>query len=149
MQEGRRLEPFAAWDNLPSYTASSYVALDWWMAYNALKHDRLANRTQATMRQAAQALAALFIAIVKYPPALSYLAREGWVKKSVKPTSGLLLQGQPAELKFAESFLMSYLIEVDRKGYSGTRKQEVGTYGSYRFYLWIRENIPDPNFVYD
>ena len=42
---------------------------------------------------------------------------------------------QPAELRFVESHLMSYLIDVDRKGYSGTQKQAAGTYGSYRFYL--------------
>ena len=142
-EEGRRLEPFAAWHN------QTYVPLDWWVAYNAVKHDRLANRTKATMRHAAQALAALFINIVTYPPALSDMARAGWVKKSVKPTSGLLLQGQPAELRFAESLLLSYLIDVDRKGYSGTRKQDAGTYGSYRFYLWIRDNLPDLDLVYD
>ena len=113
------------------------------------KHDRLANRTRATVRYAAQALAALFINIVTYPPALSDMARAGWVKKSVKSTSGRLLQGQPAELRFAESHLLSYLIDVDRKGYSGTRKQDAGTYGSYRFYLWIRDNLPDLDLVYD
>ena len=141
-QEGRRMEPFTAWSN------PSNARLDWWLAYNAVKHDRLTNRKQATMKNAAQALAGLFINIVTYPPALSDMARAGWVKKSVKPTSGRLLEGQPAELRFAESHLMSYLIEVDRKGYSGTRKQDAGTYGSYRFYLWIRDNQPDLDFVY-
>ena len=142
-QEGRRMEPFTAW------SSPSFVTLDWWKAYNAVKHDRLANRTLATMRYAAQALAVLFINIVTYPPALSDMARAGWVKKSVKSTSGRLLQGQPAELRFAESHLLSYLIDVDRKGYSGTRKQDAGTYGSYRFYLWIRDNLPDLDLVYD
>ena len=100
------------------------------------------------MRHAAQALAALFINIVTYSPALSDMARAGWVKKSAKSTSGRLLQGQPAELRFAESHLLSYLIKVDKKGHSGTGKQEAGTDGSYRFYLWIRDNLPDPDLVY-
>ncbi len=100
------------------------------------------------MRHAAQALAALFINIVTYPPALSEMARAGWVKKSANLTVVLLLEGQPAELRFAESHLLSYLIEVDRKGHSGTRRQEAGTLGSYRFYLWIRDNLPDLDLVY-
>ncbi len=141
-QGGRRMKPFAAW------VSQSYVPLDWWQAYNAVKHDRLANRTRATMRHAARALAALFINIVTYPPALSDMARAGWMKKSAKTTSVFLLEGQPAELRFAESHLLSYLIEVDRKGHSGTRKQEAGTDGSYRVYLWIRDNLPDLDLVY-
>jgi hypothetical protein len=141
-QDGERIEPFSSWQS------PTYVPLDWWAAYNHVKHDRLAARTEATMRCAAHALAALFINIVTYPPSLSHMARAGWVKKSVKPTSGLLLEGQPAELTFAESDLFSYLVQVDRKGYSGTRKQEAGTYGSYRFYLWIRDNMPNLDFNY-
>ena len=141
-QGGKRIEPFGAW------ISQSYVPLDWWQAYNDVKHDRLANRTRATMRHAAQALAALFINIVTYPPALSEMARAGWVKKSANLTVVLLLEGQPAELRFAESHLLSYLIEVDRKGHSGTRRQEAGTLGSYRFYLWIRDNLPDLDLVY-
>jgi len=141
------MEPFTAWVS-QSYVPQSYVPLDWWQAYNDVKHDRLANRTQATMKHAAQALSALFINIVTYPPALSDMARAGWVKKSVEPTSVFSLEGQPAELRFAESHLLSYLIEVNRKGHSGTTKQEAGTHGSYRFYLWIRDNRPDLDFVY-
>ena len=53
------------------------MPLDWWQAYTDVKHDRLANRTRATMRHAAHALAALFINIVTYPPAMSDLARQG------------------------------------------------------------------------
>ena len=121
------MEPFTAW------SSPSFVTLDWWKAYNAVKHDRLANRTRATMRYAAQALAAVLVNIVTYPPALSDMARAGWVKKSVKSTSRRLLQGQPAKLKFAQSLLLSYLIDVDRKGLSGTRKQDAGTYEATGF----------------
>ena len=78
-QEGKRIEPFAAW------ISQSYVPLDWWQAYNNVKHDRLANRTQATMKHAAQALAALF-SQHRYVPSGPARDDSGGVGKEVSQT---------------------------------------------------------------
>ncbi len=76
---GHRVQPFAAWDGAASWAKTDYVPLPWWRAYNAVKHDRLAERRQATLMNAVEALAALFVAIVRSPPCASAVANEEWI----------------------------------------------------------------------
>jgi hypothetical protein len=55
-----RVEPFREWRG-----AKEYAALEWWQAYNHLKHDRLARVEQATVGNAVQACAGLLLAIIR------------------------------------------------------------------------------------
>lgn len=52
---GRSIEPFSGWDNGP---------LLWWSAYNAVKHNRGSNFSDATYINATTAIAALYVLIL-------------------------------------------------------------------------------------
>jgi hypothetical protein len=52
------LWPFSSWQS------AEYISPPWWTAYNNLKHDRLANQTDATLENAANAVGALLLGIV-------------------------------------------------------------------------------------
>ena len=52
------ITPFEEWQN------SNYAPLKWWTAYNALKHDRFTNQTEATLDYAVNAVAAMFLAVI-------------------------------------------------------------------------------------
>ncbi len=55
-----KIQPFQAWDG-----ASEYEPLAWWQAYNQTKHDRLANLNKATLSATTNAIAGLFLAILR------------------------------------------------------------------------------------
>jgi hypothetical protein len=57
------INPFEAWND-SGRRSVKYRPLPWWSAYNALKHDRLGNRSLATLDNAVQAVAALFLSVI-------------------------------------------------------------------------------------
>jgi len=50
--------PFEPWQQ------PNYQPLDWWTAYNKLKHDRFSSQTYATLNNAVSAVAALLLAVI-------------------------------------------------------------------------------------
>ncbi len=50
------ITPFAGWNN-----SQPSQSLGFWQAYNNIKHDRIANRTEATLKNVLNALGGLFI----------------------------------------------------------------------------------------
>lgn len=69
-----QVRPFQAWDG-----ASSYVDLEWWTAYNKLKHDRLAHQERATLLTAVNATSALFLAILMSEHCRYAVESAGWL----------------------------------------------------------------------
>lgn len=55
------IKPFDGWN-----TTTPAESLDWWMAYNNIKHSRVANKKVASQIKTLKALAALFLIEMKY-----------------------------------------------------------------------------------
>lgn len=142
-ETGVRVQPFAAWSVTPNHSKDKFTPLDWWQAYNDLKHSRLANRKRATLRHAAHAVAGLFVAIVRCPECASAVAHEGWI-----PSPGRLgmdaeyLLSDDANLSgvVAETTLLSYPLRLEWKPGRPRLVQTSVRGGSYRFQTWCAEN---------
>jgi hypothetical protein len=80
--EGRELAPFADWNSSSPVTKAAYKPLAWWQAYNAIKHDRWANIRQATILNAANAVAGLYLAIARSSDCADSLVESGWFRSS-------------------------------------------------------------------
>lgn len=139
--EGERVQPFRDWDGLKSYAKADHRhhRLPWWDAYNAVKHDRIANRKQATLKTTTTTLAGLFVSMFRCPTCWNSLWQEDWVpaetRQHYEPQK--LLQGaSPIGEVIAESRLLSYPINSGR-GYPITW---VGRGTSYRFGDWCDRN---------
>jgi len=74
----------------------------WWRAYNAVKHDWLANLKEANIRNTLHALASAFLLNVVHKPGLQALARSG------------LLKGKPPEGKTVAPEITRRILEGKR-----------------------------------
>lgn len=103
--DGLEVHPFACWAH------GQYAPLDWWQAYNKLKHNRWENVREATLRNAVDATAALFVALAHDEACGAVLAERKWLH-SQYATEYLLskLYSQPREVPgvTVESPLLSY-----------------------------------------
>lgn len=114
-----RLQPFADWANLASYSRKDYQNLQWWVAYNKLKHNRITNRTFASLRNSILAVAGLFLAILRYKGCRTAVAQSGWLTgKAIEPAA-ILGEDSPGikdNYVAAETRLFSYPV-----GWAGVR----------------------------
>lgn len=142
-ERGMRIQPFQPWTDAAEYTKPHYQPTDWWQAYNAVKHDRLVNRKQATLRQAAHAVAGLFVAILRSPECAAAVAHAGWIPSPGSLGMGaenLLSDDSPVFGVVAESALLSHPINLEWKpGLPKATSMSVRS-GSYRFQTWCAEN---------
>jgi hypothetical protein len=81
-----KVQPFKPWENQTTYTKSYYgkqennlIKLDWWNAYQNVKHNRIENRTQAKLEVAVNSLAALFLVILQDKACEDAIAQAGWL----------------------------------------------------------------------
>ena len=81
--EGRELCPFASWNPACTRTKADYQPLGWWQAHNDIKHDRWANIRQATLENAVNAVAGLFLAIVRSAECVDALVEANWFRSSL------------------------------------------------------------------
>ena len=72
-----RIQPFKPWMG-----AMAYCPLAWWQAYNALKHNRLANQEQATVANAVNAVAGLMLAALRSEECRYAVEAAGWLSAS-------------------------------------------------------------------
>jgi hypothetical protein len=134
-EEGERIQPFAAWDGTPVYQD-----LPWWKDHNAVKHERLTDKKLATLGNAVQALAGLFVAIFNCPSCWDAIWQEDWIDAGCRwsyPPNHLLGDATPLADIAAESRLFSYPVQ------SGSRRQLSANRppsGSYRFAHWCERN---------
>ncbi len=147
-EEGEKIQPFAPWAEVPDFGPASYRPLDWWQAYNEVKHDRLANRKQATLRNAAYALAGLFLGILRCPACAEFILQEGWVpsRPHDHDEPSMLLSDDPRiSFLVAESALFSHLLSRDKPTRQGPWSIE--TRASARFVRWFRRQHPNHAYV--
>lgn len=75
-----QLFPFKGWSKDGSYKDKENESyLPWWTAYNKLKHDRLLNRTCATLDIAVKAVSGLFLSVVKCEYCSLAILQSGWL----------------------------------------------------------------------
>ncbi len=137
-EEPRRLQPFDTWGNVASYNPSDYPGLDWWTAYNNVKHDRLKNRPEATLRHSTNALAGLFVAILRFELCRTAIAQAGWLLGDGHNLQAWLWEDSPSTKSqhiTAESKLFTYPIGWSKEKITRTAKWD-GTC-SLRFRDWF------------
>jgi len=82
--DGELLYPFAAWRCLERFEKDAYQPVAWWSAYNDVKHDRLLYENRATIDNALNALAGLFLAIIRTPGAYRAMSQAGWFEHNAR-----------------------------------------------------------------
>ena len=140
-----QLHPFQEWDG-----ASKYEPLDWWEAYNKLKHDRLANKTKGTLSAAVDAMAGLFLAILSNQYCRYAVEAAGWLSASSasdavaynpKPSLGEDSPSVKDNYVAAESLLFAYPV-----GWSTQPVRIADLWkgnASFRFRHWFEEYSTD------
>lgn len=136
--EPEQITPFESWAQ-----ATSYQKLEWWTAYNKLKHNRLENQTMATVEAAVNATAGLFQAIVAYEHCWVAVEAAGWLSASDSashnPKAWLgedSASGKDAYV-LVETELFSYAVGWCNEEVKKT-DEWLGN-GSFRFKHWFRE----------
>lgn len=76
--EPTEVVPFREWMCNETTPNAEYRAIAWWQAYNMLKHDRWQNIRSATVENAVNAAAALFLALVRCHDCADAIVSAGW-----------------------------------------------------------------------
>jgi hypothetical protein len=148
-EQPERIQPFVGWD-----ATRPAKSLPWWQVYQDVKHNRIINREQATLENAVNALAGLFLAILRSENCRDGVAQAGWISYDTleNPLSNPLdclsdaydcihiNNPHPASLYFwhyigVETKLFSYPV-----GWWAQSKEVGSNWGggaSYRFRAWF------------
>jgi len=143
--EGHRIEPFAEWSKAAGFNGSDYLSVDWWKAYNDVKHDALVNQQEATLGRAVRAIGGFFLAIVKCPECAEAVWRAGWLRGLAPHPAHLAEEsGDSDRLAYvtAESKLFTYPVSLGRQ--PKPAKYFWAGDASHRFHQWIdqQKSIP-------
>lgn len=112
-EEPEKIQPFDAWLKTSGFKERDYLELDWWEAYNKLKHDRLRNRTKATLRHAVRSLSVLFLAILRCEFCRNAIAQANWLYGEGQNLQAHLGEDSPStklEYITVESKLFTYAV---------------------------------------
>jgi len=78
--EPRQIDPFEKWQDVTEFKKEAYAPLDWWTeGYQKIKHNRLENRTCATLKRTVEALSGLFLALVRCESCWQALWQRCWL----------------------------------------------------------------------
>jgi len=106
--------PFKGWSKTGQYKEKGdQTFLDWWTAYNNLKHDRLQNRTEATLHKAVRAVGALFLAILRCEDCRGEIFQSGWLTGKRERPECFLGEDSPSDkdaFVAAETKLFTYAV---------------------------------------
>ena len=106
--------PFKGWSKTGKYKSKDDQGiLDWWTAYNNLKHDRLENRPEATLHRSVRAVSALFLAILRCEDCRQAIAQAGWLSCQFRKPETWLGEDSPSckdRYIAAETKLFSYAV---------------------------------------
>jgi hypothetical protein len=113
-EEPEKIYPFKDWSKTGEYkTKNDENFLDWWTAYNNLKHDRLQNRQEATLLNSVRAVSALFLAILRCEDCRLGIAQAGWLSGYYNKPEAYLGEDSPSckeAYVLAETNLFSYAV---------------------------------------
>ncbi|QSV46268.1 hypothetical protein [Geobacter benzoatilyticus] len=145
VDNGERIQPFEAWNSVADYSKESYQPLEWWRAYTDIKHDRYLNHSKATLKNAVNAVSALFISIAHSPACAESLAQEGFIPSPSSydmSAKELLADYSGVSGVVAETKLFSHPIVPGTKSQPGKLFVVTKRYhsGSYRFRNWCSQN---------
>lgn len=156
-EEPKQIQPFEPWAGLASaaYKKDKWnksFALDWWEAYQKVKHNRLTNQRQATLRRVVEVLAALFLAILHCEDCRDAIAQTGWLSTAQRwdpfPMHAFLGEDSPStkdEYIAAESKLFSYPVGWCTQNI--TKSDEWKGDASHRFTQWFNEYESKPETI--
>ena len=133
--------PFKGWSKTGKYkTKDDQNYLDWWTAYNNLKHDRLENRPQATLDKAVRVVGGLFLAILRCEDCRPAIAQAGWLFCAAVHRPEVWLGEDSPNCKghyiTAETRLFSYAVGWGNEAVSPKEKW-FGPAASHRFKIWF------------
>jgi hypothetical protein len=76
-----KLFPYESWRTAPVFKKTNYSGyeLEWWKAYNKLKHNRIENRREGKVKWAVHSLAALLLGILHCECCRESVAASGWL----------------------------------------------------------------------
>jgi hypothetical protein len=142
------IKPYESWANAKGFKLKNYKPLDWWTTYTNLKHKAYSNLTQATLRQTAYSLAALFIAILKSGSCSDAINQAGWFYSDFHNPAADLNDENTSEQKpgyyfTVESRLFSYAVGWSKVSIS-RKDQWVGGNSSPRFIAWFDQFSNQP-----
>jgi hypothetical protein len=79
-EEPQKIHPYESWSQVDEFKRNNYPNAEWWWsAYNKVKHDRLRNRAEATLKHAVNSLGGLFLAILRVELCRDAVAQAGWL----------------------------------------------------------------------
>jgi len=135
-QQAIQIKPFDVWDK-SSYKESDYTDLEWWKVHNELKHDRIKNIKKATLFLAVNALAGLFLAIVKSDFCREALVHEGWIAGTEVGNIDENFSNAHLSHALVESRLFTYPVGWWNQNISKSHTWQHP--GSSRFIKWVDE----------
>lgn len=143
-EETEVLTPFENWSKSGRYAPEDYSELDWWKAYNEVKHERLMNRASATLSVSVKSLAGLFLAILRCELCRDAIVQVGWLTGQ-SPSSVVFLSDDHGDVNeryiAAESKIFSYPVGGHRKPVKKEWKWKGPA--SHRFCEWFNSySIP-------
>jgi len=97
-----QIAPFAKWQGVTEFKKEAYAPLDWWAeGYQKIKHNRLENRSCATLKRTVEALSGLFLALVRCESCWQSLWQKRWLsscdQSMTNPLSSLEAVFKPAD----------------------------------------------------
>ena len=92
----RLRSPFSPWTTL--LTSGRYSDLDWWIAHNKLKHDRLAYIHLSTLKATLDALCGLHQIISRRLDHVAHLVRRGWFPRGLYPIDHIIKESEKGHL---------------------------------------------------
>lgn len=143
-ERSQMLQPYAVWAKASQYTAHQYqnYELQWWRAYNALKHNRFVNRSEGRLEYAVRALAGLFLAILRSELCRNAIAQAGWLLGEGHNLQANLGEDSPSvKSRFitAESRLFTYSVGWGKEPIPAKLDWQAPC--SHRFRDWLDEYI--------
>jgi hypothetical protein len=140
--EPTKLYPFPTWAAKSSFKRNDYAPLPWWSAFTALKHDRLSERTQATLQHSVAAVAALFLAIINCDECRDEIVQAKWLS-GLYPNPAAWLRESESTVTFqqwitVESTLFTYPVGWCKRAIAKGSNWD-NDRASHRFQRWYSD----------
>jgi len=83
---GEKVQPFSPWSSLSvsNFTQATWesrkdLELEWWKAYQNVKHNRIKNQEEAKLKYVVEAICGMFLAIIRCEDCWDILWEKGWL----------------------------------------------------------------------
>ncbi len=138
------ITPYSMWSHASQYIPDQYPnhELTWWKAYNKLKHNRFINRSEAKLQCIVNALAGLFLVILRSESCRNAIAQAGWMFGDGHNIQAHLGEDSPSDKgKFTtvESKLFTYAVGWGKEPLLPGKIDWQGTC-SLRFRHWVDQH---------